>query len=175
MMSINKSTVIWTIIIILVILNIATLTSMWLHKPQATKKVELRGFRPGGHFIEGRLNFSEEQAIEYRRLRSTFFEQASPYFEKIRTNKRHLYGNLKTSGDQKDITALADTLGQLHAELEMITFNHFKDVRNLADSTQKAAFDSLMVNIVDRANQPSPHMDDRDGDARWRKSHKYKD
>jgi len=173
MISINKSTAVWAIVIILVVLNAATLTSMWMHKPQLKKKVEIRDFRPGGpFFIEKKLNFTEEQAEEYRKLRTSFFEQAAPYFEKIRINKGRLYGNLKTSGDQKDIQALVDTLGRLHSELEMLTFNHFKEVRNLADSTQRVAFDSLMINIVDRANQPSPHRGDRDGGSHWRKSYK---
>lgn len=167
MISIKKSTTLWIIIVILVILNLSTLTALWLDKSPGIKRVERTGVRHR-HFIEGRLNLSEEQATEYRKLRMEFFENARPYFENIRKNKSRLYQMLKTGENDHRVQALADSIGQLQTGLELLTFNHFQEVRALANPEQKAAFDSLMIRIVDHANQPLPRPD-REGDEYKRK------
>jgi periplasmic protein CpxP/Spy len=152
---IKKTTTLWLIIGVLVLVNVATLGSLWLSQP-ATHGPE-RGPRPSrqGFFIEQRLNFSEEQANVYRQLRQEYFDNAKPFYDELKKQKEILYQHLKYNNGQ-DIKEIAAKIGELQAQIEILTFEHFLQIRKIGNEDQKSQLDSLMARIVDRAVRPLP-------------------
>jgi periplasmic protein CpxP/Spy len=154
MISIKKTTTLWAIIAVLALINIATLGSLWLSQPAMGNTDRPRPHRQG-FFIEQRLNFTEKQAEEYRQMRQEYFEKARPYFEEIKQKKRLLYQHMQGSNGTQ-VKDVAHQLGQLQAELEMLTFEHFTEVRDISNDDQKIQLDSLMERMLERAVRPFP-------------------
>jgi periplasmic protein CpxP/Spy len=154
-MTFKKTTTLWLIIMVLVLVNLATLGSLWLSQPDISSPE--RGQRPSrpGFFIEQRLNFSEEQAALYRQLRQEYFDSAKNYYDEIKKEKEALFQHLKYDNGQ-NIEEIATRIGKLQAQIEILTFEHFLEIRKMSNEEQKAQLDSLMVRIVDRAVRPFP-------------------
>jgi periplasmic protein CpxP/Spy len=159
----KKTTTLWIIIMVLAFVNLATLGSLWLSHP-SSESPEIAARPPRqGFFLEQRLNFSEEQAKTYRQLRQEYFENAQPYYEEIKNHKEALFQQLKVKNNQK-VNEIAEKIGKIQASIEVLTFEHFMEIRELATEEQRPQFDSLIVRIVDRAHRPFPRGEGgRDG------------
>ena len=62
----------------------------------------------------------------------------------------------------------ADSLGQLIAtnqkEIEMVTYNHFKQVRTICTPEQQKEFDNIIADVIKKMNGPGgPPPHDRQG------------
>lgn len=164
MISNKKTTILWVVIGMLVLINLVTLTSLWFSQPLSTDDNK-RPRQPGsGHFIEERLNFSEEQTTDYQKMRQDYFEKVKPYYDEIRDLKKNLFENLKENNTE-NVNELAEKIGEAQAQIEILTFDHFMEVRNIGTEEQKIQFDSLMNRVVDRSVRPFPR-----GEGRWRRS-----
>lgn len=149
-MKFNRIKTLWIVIVILTALNIATLISLWLVQNPDEPLPSPRQRTATRPFLERRLNFTESQSEAYSNLRQAHFQKAGRIYSQIRNQKSRLYSELD-AGDTA-YTDIAERIGQLHAELEILTFEHFRQVRELGDPEQQRRMDSVMQDVVDRTS-----------------------
>ncbi|MEO1049581.1 MAG: periplasmic heavy metal sensor [Bacteroidota bacterium] len=138
------------IVITLIILNLVTLSFFWIdRKPH--QKPPNKEKRISRHFLERRLDFTEEQRKAFRDLRKEHFKAAKEKVEGLREAKNSFYELLS----QPDVDSIEyqnrlDRIDQQHSQLNEITFQHFQKVRAICDDQQKVKFDSVYLKVLDR-------------------------
>lgn len=158
-MEISKKSILLIVIIgILILLNVASLTTLWVWKFRApfpfpfpmNEKLP----SPKGRLIfEKELNFSKQQLDAVDKLREEHFAGVQKIMDDIRKNKDELFALLKNP-DSLKVNDLTGKIGNDQKEMERAIFNHFQKIRNLCDEKQKAKFDEIFKEII---NPGPPH------------------
>ena len=150
-------------ILILVLLNLATVGGVWL-----TRKDDHRG--PGKHMGAKRggekgklgreLGFSDTQNAQFERLRDGHKAQAMAIRDLMKKEKDTMFAMVSTASTDDSLWVFhAERIGALHIELETITFGHFRDIRQLCDDEQKPKFDAIIQEVsrhLERKGHPGP-------------------
>ncbi len=142
------------VIIILLLINIGTLGYMWMQKPQD---------RPGpprkdiSGFLTRELNFTEDQKKQFETLRNEHHDAIENIQEKDREMHDKYFDLLQSAAeDSLLVTSLADSMSENRKQIELITFHHFRKVRNICDDKQKKKFDEI-INDALRMMAPRLH------------------
>jgi Spy/CpxP family protein refolding chaperone len=129
------------VIIVLLIINIATLAFMWMqhahHGPDGPARHDVAGF------LEHELKFTDEQRKQFDVLMEEHHEQ----IENIQHNGRELHNHffdLLNKQDSSAVKQLADSLAKNQEQIELITFDHFKKVRAICTPEQQKKFDEII-------------------------------
>lgn len=127
----------WIIgVIILIVLNIGSLGLLW---QKNGRNLPPRGqHKDGNAFFKRALNLSEQQAIDFDRIRSAHFAKGGTIHQKIRKKKEAFFNEMTSSqADTIKGQALANEIGQLEAEKEMRIFMHLQELMSVCDDEQK--------------------------------------
>lgn len=150
-MKLDKIKLLTTVVVLLVLMNIATLAGMW--------KLMQRDFHappPGPkEFLIAKLQLDEEQQKVFETLRKEHFDQMRVLQENIRSEKDEMYDLLKS--DNPDTTATYGHIAQIMREeeqLERITFEHFRKVRAICNDDQKQHFDAIIDRVMQMVMRP---------------------
>ena len=119
------------IIAILVLLNIASLASMWLFPP-----------RPPHHrierFLQKELNLTNEQKEQFKSLKGQHLAVTKAYHEELQKNKKQLFQELsKNPVDSILISNILEKEGEIHALLENALVEHFMDLKGICSEEQQ--------------------------------------
>ena len=134
--------------LLLIALNIATLTAFWL----------LRDRRPGPppgapsgvvEFLSKELGFDSVQKLKLVQLYATHQDK----MQEVRRNNRNAkdaFFNLLQQPDTPDSTIqnAAGEAAKYDAETDVLTFRHFKQIRNLCTDVQKQKFDAVIQEVL---------------------------
>lgn len=145
----------WSIIL-LVILNLASLAMVWYAFGSDNGKPH------GAHsnapnpenFFKAELNWSDAQVDQYRTLRQAHHEKVKKVLGEIRELKEKMF-SLITSDDQSQVDPVIASIASKQGEVERLTYTHFAGIRNLCDDTQRQKFDSLLSEIKQKV-LPNP-------------------
>jgi Spy/CpxP family protein refolding chaperone len=160
----------WTIVI-LVILNISTISMLWFNQNRrigASPQIrEPRQDQRTLQFLQKELNLTDEQIQQYDQLRQTHAEQTRLLVNDVRDSKREMMNEI--FNDEPDIARamqIADLIGKKQTELERITFKHFSDLKELCGKEQLDKLHELMDEFFRRNppeghQEPPPHQQDR--------------
>ena len=108
-------------------------------------------------FIEHELNFDSDQTQALRTLRSQFFEDSFQVRHSIHAMKKSMMQAVfALEADTNGIAEMANKIGELHAQLEMIQSDHFAQIRGLCKPEQKAQFMRLLDNILKMTRPEAP-------------------
>ncbi|MEO7530496.1 MAG: hypothetical protein ABIS69_03765 [Sediminibacterium sp.] len=153
--------------LLLIALNIATLTAFWL----------LRDKRPGPmpvaqsgvvEFLSKELGFDSVQKEKLIQLYVAHQEK----MQQVRKNNREAkdaFFNLLQKQDTPDsiIEKAAKEAAKYDSETDVLTFHHFQQIRNLCSETQKKKFDSVIQEVLrmiaprpGRQQQPPPRREE---------------
>lgn len=139
----KSNKIILRIALVLLVLNLVVLGILLMPKPQGPPIDD----RPKNLIIE-KLGFDKEQAEAYQELidehRRDIFEQE----KKIRELKHDLYELLKESNSSLEAELISTRIGTIQSQIEMIHFNHFKDIRDLCREDQLPKFDELSKELA---------------------------
>lgn len=150
-----RNTRILTIAVVLLLLaNIALIAFM------LTQKKKQEGKRQGGRepfeLMVKELGMSEEQKKEYRRMKEEHFKNVRPLFDSIRAAKTAFFGLIKDSAtDDSVLDAYSSRISASQAELDKVTFAHFKRVRNIFTVEQQPKFDTFIQKMMMRGKRDS--------------------
>jgi len=146
-------------IIILLLVNIATLIFMWSnHK------------RHGGHmpppphggagafeFLAEELKLDAAQIKQFDEMRTRHHENVRNVQEKSR-DLHHRFFDLLATSDSSAAVQLADSMAQIQKQIELLTFDHFKQVRAICKPDQQKKFDKVINEALHMmAPKPPPH------------------
>ncbi|HBH25762.1 MAG TPA: hypothetical protein DDY13_20400 [Cytophagales bacterium] len=107
-----------------------------------------------------RLHFDDKQLLELREIRSDHFATIQDIHNNMDSVRLLISGELiNASYDQARIDSLTARLGKLHADFEYVTFQHFRDIRDICKDGQKGQFDTLARRVMrfKHENRPGQH------------------
>jgi Spy/CpxP family protein refolding chaperone len=151
--------------IVLVILNLFTLTMLWFHQlrerlfpPPPPPDTE----GPGRveHFLERELDLTKEQVERFDELRKQHFLRSEAIMEEIHQLKREITEQLfLSSPDTGKVGRLTEEIGSRQAQLERLLFKHFTDLKSACQPEQKRKFETLihdLMEVIEPRHAPCP-------------------
>ncbi len=149
----TKNKLVTAAIILLLIVNLVTLSTIWFMKENGPP---LPPQQNGAFdFIVKELQFTPEQVKAYEALRNEHQQQSQQIRIQIGRSKDSLFGLLKETNISDSILQKASMVGAvLQASLDMLTFEHFKKVRALCTPEQQAKFDQIIQQVMNMIAPP---------------------
>lgn len=157
----------WIIILVLIILNIASVTAVWIEE-RGDKVPVLRErtmMNRRDHFLKRELNFTAEQQAQFDSLLDKHRNQLESKLEEIRTLREELMGMMRNQEFSAESENIVRQIGEKQSELELMNYQHFKDVMLICNEEQKQIF----LETIKRAVGPHrgrPDFNGRDDDFR---------
>jgi len=145
---------------ILAILNILLLVNTW-RKPNHLPPPRFGEGGPAKMIIE-ELKFTPEQIQKFDKLKEAHQSAMRELKDKGKEIRTNYFDLLKQEQpDQKMADSLASSIAANQKAIEVVTFDHFKEVRKLCDDNQKKHFDEIigdiLKNMVRPEHGPPPH------------------
>ena len=158
METLTNKRVLWIIILVLLILNIATLSTIWLKSRQSGIPApgEFRRPMAQNHFLNRQLNFNSEQQARFEVILTKHREQLDSKVTEIRSLRMELMGMMRNQEFSAESEEIIQRIGEKQTELELINYNHFREIMAICDDEQKQVF----VETVTRAVGPKRRMRD---------------
>lgn len=126
-------------IIVLVLLNVCTLLFFHLNRPEGGGN----GPNSPKNIVIEKLHFDQTQTVAYEKLISVHFDKIQALDRVIRDAKKKLYSNLSKSQNTTSNDSLYNVIAKSQAEIEMIHYKHFLDIRNICKPEQMTDFIKL--------------------------------
>lgn len=137
----------------LLLLNISLLAFIWIKKPD---------HKPPP-FLEEKLNLSDSQKERFEQFRKEHRSKMDDIKEEIDTLKDELYAHFPKEGySTKEVEGIARKLGAKKAEADVLTFQHFKNLREICTPEQQQEFDQLINEVVRGMGSPMPPRGERE-------------
>jgi periplasmic protein CpxP/Spy len=133
------------LVAIALIINAATLIFFWYNRPPQEGK---RGARPGQVLIE-ELKMDEKQLALFKPLRDQHHQAHDSLLQIIADQRQILYSQKQAAND-----TIVQKIGIVQAEIERITYEHFKEVRKICTPEQQAQLDILLEKTVQNILMP---------------------
>ncbi len=146
------------IIILLVVLNVLMLSSIWL-KDNEQRRVPPPGRKDVVRFLQHELNLSADQVKKLAELRDEHFTATQEKLKRIMRLKKVLMESAFELGDRKSSPdSLAEEIGRLQSEIEVITFNHFQRLTEVCGKEKLPKLRELMGEIVGPPEPERPRL-----------------
>jgi periplasmic protein CpxP/Spy len=143
------------LVAIALISNAATLMFFWYNRPPHEGK---RAPKTGEMLIE-ELKMDEKQQAIFRPMREQHHQAHDSLLQIIAAQRKILYSQKQAAND-----SVLTKIGLLQAEIERITYNHFKEVRSICTPEQQGKLDILLEktvqNILTPKGKKRPRRDD---------------
>ena len=144
------------LLIILLIVNIGTLSYLWLGKPGMNE-------RGGPHrpdvfsFLCKELQFTEQQQKQYADLRNEHHQLMESIQRKATQFRERFFDLIHTSPiDSVQVRQLADSIASTQQKIELATFYHFQKVRAICTPEQQKRFDEVIQDALRMMAPPPP-------------------
>ena len=141
--AINKSTLIW-IIVILAVTNISTIGTIayrvYFQENTAAieeeEEIEVPDGRKG-RFFRDELGLDNEQHLKFRAFRRNFHRQANRITHELNIKRSDLIAELgKENTDTTALHTLASEIGNLHTDLKHLTFEYYLEMKDVCNDEQ---------------------------------------
>ncbi|MCX6258565.1 MAG: hypothetical protein NTW49_11815 [Bacteroidia bacterium] len=162
----KKNKILISIVVILTVLNIASLITLWLmnyrdfhHRlglPQIPPQELMQ------KFLNNELNLSDKQSDFFRKSGNLHFTRVRNILDSIHEDKKQMFDELfKEHPDTLKIRGLISNIGRKQAEIERVTFNNFLIMKNKCNAVQQLKFKLIfreMLDLIDPSKRlPGPH------------------
>jgi Spy/CpxP family protein refolding chaperone len=136
-------------IALLLALNLATLAFMWLNRPPHP------GQKGPYQFLVKATDMDESQQAAYTQLRDAHRSKMDELRAKNSHIRRKLF-NLLAQKDQNDpeVLLLTDSIAVVKRQEELLTFEHFRRVREICRPEQQAKFDAAIGEAIQSMGPP---------------------
>jgi hypothetical protein len=154
----NKVPGIWKWMVgLLFVLNLALLATIWF-KP-GDKQLASPGVNGGerpNEFIERKLHFSAEQVSAFDVLRKRHHDSIMTLQQQGRELRDQYFDNLKhpETVDSNNVNRIALAIADNQKEIELVTYRHFRQVRQLCNEQQKPVFDDIIDEVLRMMSRP---------------------
>lgn len=156
----KRETLLTASVVMLLLLNLGTLGFLFLSGRGAEGAHGMREQGPGKPdqlIVEG-LKLDDAQIAKFGELKREHHEAIMALDEKDQALHDTYFSLLKT--DAPDSGKIANTeseMGQIDAEKNKVTFDHFRKLRNMLRDEQKQKFDQLINDMTHALHQRGPH------------------
>ena len=150
-----KNKLLTGLVILLLIANIATLVFFWMGMKKREPHPGKQG-SPSAYLIE-KLSFNKDQQTQYEALVKQHREQVKQLHEQTKAVKDSFFDLLQSTIVNDSLqNHLANEIAALNKQTDLITFNHFKEVRKICTPDQQKEFDKILKDILHMMSGPGP-------------------
>jgi Spy/CpxP family protein refolding chaperone len=106
---------------------------------------------PGGtpaDYLTKELALNDEQQKKLHSLAREHHRQAEDIKENIKDARHNLFELLKQPGNDSTANAAADSVSTQLKKLDLLTFEHFKEVRAMLTIEQQKKFDDIIEDVL---------------------------
>jgi len=157
----NKGLRFWKwVALILVLCNIGLILTIWVkpNSPFGNKPETPRDF------VVRSLKFSDDQVKKYDTLITTHRGTMDRLRKESNDYRHRLFDNLKNGpANSTAADSLSQLIGNNQKQIELVTYNHFAQVRMLCTDDQKVTFDQIIGNVTKMMNGNNHRPGDRQG------------
>lgn len=135
-------------LIILTLANLGFVISVFFMRQDINEDQELNTMRYPRHFMHEEIGFSDEQLQQFHALRQEYREMTVPIHREIRKlNHELVVESTIENPDSMHCNAISRQIGDLHAQLKMITSMHLTKVRSIAHPDQIEKLQEMYLGI----------------------------
>ncbi|WP_304236658.1 Spy/CpxP family protein refolding chaperone [Jiulongibacter sediminis] len=142
----------------LLLVNLVLLVTVFLQKGSDTRPEP-------SPFLEEALGFNPQQTQEFHALRNEHHQQMMEKNKEIKKLKDQFFDGLKGDVSKTETEMINKRIGELVAEIDMITYEHFQEVRALCTPEQQKEFDLIITDLLHggMSQQGPPRMGPPEG------------
>ena len=149
----TKNNLLTWLVVILILANLAVITLFWM----AHHRRQQRAVGTPQEFLVKQLGLNEKQQQQLHQLASEHHMQSEKIRGKIKDARDHFFDLLKQSNvtDSAKLEAAAPVADNLK-QLDLLTFEHFRQVRMLCTPDQQKKFDEIINEVLQMIGGPPP-------------------
>lgn len=140
-------------VIALLAINLGTLTMLWM-KPGKHKGPRHHKGDPIAQTLKNEVGFDDEQLAAFQDLKEGHREKIEDIHQSNRDLREQLHSVESNNANLAD--SLSSALGANIASIELVTWQHFQDIRALCTEEQKDKLDDLLHSIARKLGPPRP-------------------
>ena len=141
-------------IVVLILINLGTLVFVWFSYP-LFRPSDRRPFTPG--FLVKELELSGSQQKEYFRLRRNHRQILEKLQEQDKALHTRFFDQLFSEvPDSKSVWDLADSIAENRRKMEVLTYDHFMQVRQMLTPDQRKKFQEIFDEVLRMVLPPPP-------------------
>lgn len=139
------------IISALILLNIATLATLWF-RPMGPPPPDRHRT---GDFLVRELKFDKQQAEQFRKLRDAHFQNARELDHQIHENKRRMLEVLaQNPPDTAAAFAITQSTGKLTHRLDSLLVQHYLDIQAICTPEQREKLKHVFMEAMPKPEGP---------------------
>ena len=146
----KKNKMIGWLVLILVLLNTATLTKLWLDQGPSGPRGD-RGEKDD--LLTKELSLDNEQIQQIQNLRRSHFEAMERLKAEQHKTRKSLHEQWQNENAAVEVNVLSSKIGDLQKSMEMQTYTHFSSIRLLLTTEQKAKFDAIIHEVMRKGDR----------------------
>jgi hypothetical protein len=155
----------WTVAVLLV-LNISTLSTIWIENHKENKQRMSHRSKNHGEVLINELQLNKEQIQFYQQSRKQHWTELLMKKKEILSLKKDVHqAFFNPNCDTTYIYQLIDSIGYLNAALERNNYQHFLEIKEQLDSTQLNRFHEFMGELLQRDESRLHHKLNRENDS----------
>lgn len=138
-----RSNILKYIVFAALLINAITLVFFWLKRPahKPPKRIE--------NIVIDELKMDTKQQAIYTKQHKAHHRTHDSLLQLIAAQRRILYAQKQGTND-----TILQKIGTLQQEIELVTYNHFIDVRNICTPEQQIILDNLLERTFQQLLQP---------------------
>lgn len=142
-----KNTTIYKLIIVLLVaMNLATLTFMWFNRPGREKQGDKA---QAANFLIRELDMNQHQQAQYQKLRQEHRAKLNVLNQRDKMLHKHFFDLLvKGSVDSVSLESMASAIAANRKEMELVTYEHFDLIKKILNPAQQQKFDSIFQDVL---------------------------
>jgi Spy/CpxP family protein refolding chaperone len=162
----NKHTLMIWAIVILAVMNVATLATILYHQYQPEKtgenKAQLQQTEEevatfSGRYFRDKLNMNGEQMSRFREFNQGFRQQARNTAIEMSEKRKRMFMQMKNpQRDTVKLNMLSDSIGYLHSHLKKLTYRYYLDIKDICTPEQQKQLEQLFQEIFTNDALPGP-------------------
>lgn len=157
-----KNVRILSIAVVLLLLTNIGLVAFMLTQKKKTGSKRPDGKEPSGMLVK-ETGMTEQQKKEYKQLKEEHLKSVRPLFDSIRAAKTAFFALIKDSTVNDSVLNLhSSRISVRQAELEKVTFAHFRKVRNIFSAEQQPKYDAFIQKMMMRGRKDSANKSKKD-------------
>jgi hypothetical protein len=144
----NKYKLMVWAVVVLAIMNIATIITAIYHRNQISRekvpagntmnKVETTSAIYSGRWFRDQLNFNSDQMSRFVEFNPIFRENVRNINNDLNILRQKMLSEMAAEDcDSKRLNALSDSIGYLHADLKKVTYKYYLEIKNICDQQQQ--------------------------------------
>jgi hypothetical protein len=144
----NKYKLMVWAVVVLAIMNIATILTAIYNRNQTSRekvlvgntmnKVETTSTVYSGRWFRDQLNLNSEQMSRFVEFNPVFRESIRNINNDLNLLRQQMLSEMAADNcDTRRLNALSDSIGYLHADLKKITYKYYLEIKNICDQHQQ--------------------------------------